>query len=331
MPFVTSSLCRALSTAVLFSAATVAQTCFFPDGSEAAGHVPCSSDSGVSSCCSSSAFCMDNGLCYGSGLLSRGSCTDSTWNNDQCGLYCTDVETSTSVSIMPCSTSKFTCGLNASNCETNTDTFTMQGGNHFILRADQIASLVTPALQSSNTVSPAATVTATITAAATARADTRKQYSGGDMAGLACGLALPLLAGLIAALFALRRERQKYAQPKLMYKLPDGHDSFDPREYKPPPPVMRSASALSLGSPSAPSVYSNPASPVERSESQMGNMPPHIQNLLSRIDSTKKMKMREAGLGVHPVVRHELDTAPPYRAADKPAERHELANVRMST
>ena len=31
---------------------------------------------------------MDNGLCFGGGLVSRGSCTDKSWENPECTGFC---------------------------------------------------------------------------------------------------------------------------------------------------------------------------------------------------------------------------------------------------
>lgn len=85
MPFLSIRL--AIQALILFLATTVtAQSCYYPDGS-ASNDVPCSI-SGESACCGSDFFCLDNGLCYGRGLVSRGSCTDKTWGSEACAGYC---------------------------------------------------------------------------------------------------------------------------------------------------------------------------------------------------------------------------------------------------
>lgn len=63
------------------------QTCYFPDGSES-GHLACSSSGTQAACCGDSQVCMDNGLCFGDGIMSRGSCTDQDWNSKECSQYC---------------------------------------------------------------------------------------------------------------------------------------------------------------------------------------------------------------------------------------------------
>ena len=73
-----------------------AQTCYFPDGSEAPDDTPChsaSAGSGASPCCKSTAVCLDNTLCLsqiGWEDISRGTCTDRTWQSPECPQYCAD-------------------------------------------------------------------------------------------------------------------------------------------------------------------------------------------------------------------------------------------------
>ena len=65
-------------------------TCYAPDGVTTTSDVPCRSNPDTPSpCCGVTAFCVDNGLCYGYGALSRGSCTDPDWG-EGCPKYCVD-------------------------------------------------------------------------------------------------------------------------------------------------------------------------------------------------------------------------------------------------
>jgi hypothetical protein len=81
--------CRALFIAIptLLSVAH-AQTCYYPDGKSISTDVPCNPDAPQSACCGSDEFCLADGLCYGGGLVTRGSCTDQSWGG-ACAQYCT--------------------------------------------------------------------------------------------------------------------------------------------------------------------------------------------------------------------------------------------------
>lgn len=287
-----------------------AQTCYFPDGQTVSTDVPCNTTATASSCCPSDSFCMDNGLCFGSGIVSRGSCTDQSWESEECSGYCKSEDPSASISITPCGsvdgTNTFVCGLNSTDCQTGSNTFTMTGGSGFVLRPSQIAALVEPALEASETASSSATeATVTFCPSQTSTTNARKVYTGSDMAGLGCGLGLPLFFALCAALILLRRERQKYAKPKLMYKLPDNcKDEFT---FRPP---QRVGSQPSFSSPSS----LNPSRRQSLRTLSSGR-PAHMQNFLERYEAMKR-KGELNGLQ-----RHELDSSPGYEEAVK---RHEL-------
>lgn len=83
-----STYARALAlSTLLIIPSTAAQTCYYPDGSES-NHVACRSSGSEASCCDASQVCMDNGLCFGDGIMSRGSCTDKDWNSQECSQFC---------------------------------------------------------------------------------------------------------------------------------------------------------------------------------------------------------------------------------------------------
>jgi hypothetical protein len=73
---------------LLFSARTLAQTCYYPDKSIAQYDVPCNASASASACCGSGSWCLDNGLCLDYGSISRGSCTDESWQSTECCPYC---------------------------------------------------------------------------------------------------------------------------------------------------------------------------------------------------------------------------------------------------
>ena len=72
-----------------------AQTCYFPDGSLSGRDTPCraTSDGEASACCAWFDICLDNNLCLSqvvNEIVSRGSCTDKSWQSDQCPQHCQD-------------------------------------------------------------------------------------------------------------------------------------------------------------------------------------------------------------------------------------------------
>lgn len=142
------------------------------------------------------------------------------------------VTPSSSVPISPCSDSTsgstFACGLNASACADSSQTFTMSGGNTFVLRSSQVAALVSPALSS---------MTSTATASCSPDADDAHLYTAGQMAGLGCGLGLPLLFAVSA--FVILYMRAKPQNSKKAYRLPDNHNEY--RFTLPPPLHMHPA------------------------------------------------------------------------------------------
>lgn len=86
MSLFTTSLCRLVVLGMVLTTA-MAQSCYSPDGS-LSKDVPCSTGSGESSCCGADEYCMNNGLCFGAGLFSRGTCTDKTWGSEACAGFC---------------------------------------------------------------------------------------------------------------------------------------------------------------------------------------------------------------------------------------------------
>lgn len=51
------------------------RNCWYPDGRTETADIPCNPNAAESACCSPDAFCLSNGLCLYSGVVSRGSCT----------------------------------------------------------------------------------------------------------------------------------------------------------------------------------------------------------------------------------------------------------------
>ena len=75
------------------------EACYFPDGSVSPQDIPCHSffpAGGASACCGAADVCLNNKLCLaqtGGELISRGSCTDQTWQSLECPQICSDGKT----------------------------------------------------------------------------------------------------------------------------------------------------------------------------------------------------------------------------------------------
>ncbi|KAI0459541.1 hypothetical protein F5B21DRAFT_455236 [Xylaria acuta] len=70
------------------------QQCYYPKGNPSGGDIPCGDGVNHSHCCAFDAICLSNKLCLhstGSFELSRGSCTDPTWQSPKCPSHCTNV------------------------------------------------------------------------------------------------------------------------------------------------------------------------------------------------------------------------------------------------
>jgi len=250
--------------------------------------------------------------------VTRGSCTDKTWGSEACAGYCKTVDTSSQVVITPCtsgdSSNTFVCGLNTTDCQTDTNTFSLPSDMGIVLRPNQIAQLVGSSLES-----------ATPSGAATAEG-----FTAGALAGVAVGVALPLLVALGVIFYLLRREQRRFSKPKLMYKLPD-EVTQDDFTFTPRP--VRTTAAFS----------SRPSSQISRatggstlasrrgSGATMGTL--HVgvpQSFMERYETMKKNAQTQLTtkemMMMSPVSspRHELDSP------SREVARYELSNSRMS-
>ncbi|KAM3424555.1 hypothetical protein BST61_g6551 [Cercospora zeina] len=239
MLFINHSLSRALAVLFILIAGSVAQNCYFPDGS-LSNHKSCSADGTPSPCCASNAFCLDNGLCFVEGVVTRGSCTDQAWQSGACPGYCKEEDRNGSIAITPCSfdgtQSTFTCGLNNSGCGNASQTFSLPGNSDLVLRPAQVAALVGPVLSSAAaqaSASASGRATATETSCASAHAiPSGRCFTAGQMAGLGVGLGIPFLIAAFTAIMLWNKERARH--PKLMYQLPDDLNMH----LKPMPPSL---------------------------------------------------------------------------------------------
>ncbi|TIA03146.1 hypothetical protein D6C82_02130 [Aureobasidium pullulans] len=97
-----------------------AQTCYWPDKSIAEELTSCNSMAENSHCCGANSLCLDNGYCFNQGnkygnRISRGGCTDKSWDSDACPQYCQTTISDGGISISLVSESendsKFCCGV----------------------------------------------------------------------------------------------------------------------------------------------------------------------------------------------------------------------------
>lgn len=133
-------------------------------------------------------------------------------------------DTHTNITLKPCSSGTFVCGLEA-DCSNQTAVFSMSGTGSIVLRPSQIESLAKPALSS---------LSATSTSISSPHQ--AHLYTAGQMSALGLSLGLPLLCSLIACYLLYRRNPlRKPKKQKLMYTLPDNHQDYSfPRPPRPP-------------------------------------------------------------------------------------------------
>jgi hypothetical protein len=124
------------------SSLTVAQQCYFPDGSLSTKDIACD-PTGVltKACCGLDAICTQNHLCFVGGSLSRGSCTDQSWKDSNCtgAPQCTENTRSGGTDVLRCGyqpNGPFACDF-ARNCQDERSTFPLYGPWGILIRPDQ--------------------------------------------------------------------------------------------------------------------------------------------------------------------------------------------------
>lgn len=84
--------------------------CYYPDGSEAVGHLACNSaatndpDNSASACCLDRAdsYCTQNGLCINGGQPIRASCTDRSYKSKNCPKQCLNINSESPIKSVGC-------------------------------------------------------------------------------------------------------------------------------------------------------------------------------------------------------------------------------------
>ncbi|KAI0976243.1 hypothetical protein F4678DRAFT_416467 [Xylaria arbuscula] len=110
---------------VFFLIAQSHATCYDTSGNEKDTFLPCNPSAEVSVCCSTSDYCLDNGLCLdaaGDNIFTVQGCTSRTWDAP-CKQYCPDLPPTTNwyQDLTLCKTNdresgEYCCGQDASCC-----------------------------------------------------------------------------------------------------------------------------------------------------------------------------------------------------------------------
>ena len=163
-----SGLLRRIDTLLTVSAlllsqvsAITDQACWYPDGHTlAANDKPCNPGPGPSACCGSNqdgspAYCLSNGLCLTDLKVTRGSCTDASWNASACASVCRKIQDFEGDIIEDCGYRSGTGGVGLWTCgKCRESNFTMAPS--LVVPPAQQAAIIAAA---QNTSEPAPTAT----------------------------------------------------------------------------------------------------------------------------------------------------------------------------
>ncbi|KAI1341765.1 hypothetical protein F5Y15DRAFT_375208 [Xylariaceae sp. FL0016] len=198
---------------------TLAQPCYFPNGNLANQHISCQ-DGGASACCDPQSVCLTNGFCmsfHQPYVLSRGSCTDQSWQSSTCPNQCQNFSKNGGCSIVLFNNSggsaEYCCnsilaqeGSSAPICAAGVDPFIIPDGN-IIPGKGALAQFVreTEASSPTSSASSAASLPGGCTSTAISSARTSCQN-----AALGAGIGVPLgVLFLAAAIWAFWERRQR--------------------------------------------------------------------------------------------------------------------------
>ena len=196
-------------------------TCYFPNYQSSPEDQPCNIQAGQSACCRPSDLCLDNGYCFGArdggpNIVTRGSCTDPSFNDYRCPSYCKDVNKQGATMLFMATyanPAKFCCGPFNSTSETCNES-TLGKDTPFPLdNANVVTNRVTGATFNTNltqlmpnSTTEMATITAQatskITLMATEHSVCREAPIG---AGVGSSFGIALLLALVALVFQHRR------------------------------------------------------------------------------------------------------------------------------
>lgn len=229
-----------------FAWTTVSKSCYYPDGIQATDNTPCYQNASVSVCCGPGFTCLSNGLCQQRQYLFRGTCTDSTWRNDDCPSYCESGRSLRKLSrlssfrsggtnnhlgqqldnwVSSCpslGSGYFCCGSDNSCCENSTFIFDLGPGTVLSTASLTPTSVsittsiptteitTTTSRQSTSTIAPNQTIAATSIPPSVH--DDNNHGSGAKVAvtvGVGVGVGLAGCASIVAFLFFFCRRRRR--------------------------------------------------------------------------------------------------------------------------
>lgn len=229
---------------------TVAQVCYYPDGTVADdfNYQPCSGASGgtYTSCCvpEEGDICLSNGLCYfpsrppRGNYIYRGACTDQSWSNPACAQSCIQDKPNTYESLLYCNATGLFCCQKApdsgSCCTDSKWQFKLDVPDNIVIYINGTGGNGGPSQPTSPSSTPPPTPSTIVftsgptsppssSPVVTSQTATPTPKEGGNKAGIIAGSVvggLVALAALLGALcwYLLRRRRQdpKADEPKVV-------------------------------------------------------------------------------------------------------------------
>ncbi|KAJ5094236.1 hypothetical protein N7456_010097 [Penicillium angulare] len=243
---------KSLAFLFAFLPATLASTCYWPNGDSAGENwIQCPNSV---HCCAETEACLSNGLCVAGKYMTvyRGACTDKTWPIADCPRVCYEEITDSWANLYPCPSNNnevFTCGTSGWSsgvCEA-------QLGNYTWVSANVTEAQVGVTISSSNSTSSNSSVTTTTSfVTVTSTHSGSGSSSNGSVAlgaGLGAGLGVPLViasAGLVWLYWRMRRQIQSLqqrlgaAETMRSVELPSRNFQAQELEAKPPPSEVAS-------------------------------------------------------------------------------------------
>ncbi|KAF2136439.1 uncharacterized protein K452DRAFT_362544 [Aplosporella prunicola CBS 121167] len=199
--------------------------CYYPNGKIATNDYACYLNSSQSFCCTQGVKCLDNKICESVNVTkykyNRGTCTDKTWQSDECPKFCQAQSPNYGSGIVQCDSNSNVCCDNgkdddsATCCQDDSGIFAISRDWNAFKTIDSVASTATR-----NTAIPSA-ATATTSATNTNASNSGKSTEGsglssGSIAGIAVGVAAGVVLAAILLFWLLRRRNAKSRTEEIM-------------------------------------------------------------------------------------------------------------------